>query len=182
MMRMGGFCFSIVRTCTGVVCVRRTWRDAVGLRRDIERVVHLPRRMIGRDVELGEIVIVEFDVRAFGDGKAQIGEDRGDFVQHLADGMDGAARLGTRRQRHIDAFPGELGAQRLIGQRRFARGDGLAHPVAQAVEQRALNLALLRRSCAPSVFSNSLTQPFLPSARHAHSFKRRFIARGFKGG
>ena len=57
---------------------------AVGLLAEIEGVVHLPRRMIGRDVELGEIVVVEFDVGAFGDGKAEIGEDRRDFVEHLA--------------------------------------------------------------------------------------------------
>ena len=82
---MGGFCVQ-----HGAHLHRRGVRAqhmtrAVGLLRDIERVVHLPRRMVGRDVELGEIVIVEFDVRAFGDGEAQIGEDRGDFVQHLAD-------------------------------------------------------------------------------------------------
>ncbi len=56
---------------------------AVGLFLQIEGVVHLPRGMIRRDVELGEIVIVEFDIGAFGDGEAQIGEDRGHFVEHL---------------------------------------------------------------------------------------------------
>ena len=85
---MGGFCFSMVRTCTGEVWVRSTWLRAVGLRRDIERVLHLARGMVGRDVQLGEIVIVIFDVRAFGDGETQIGEDGGDLVQHLGDGMD----------------------------------------------------------------------------------------------
>ena len=66
---------------------------AVRLRRDIERVLHLARRMIGRNIQLGEIVIVEFDVRAFGDGKAHIGEDGGDFFQHLGNGMHAALRL-----------------------------------------------------------------------------------------
>ena len=97
MMRIGGFCVSMVRTCTGEVCVRRTWLRAVGLLGHIERVVHLPRGMIGRDVQLGEIVIVEFDVRAFGDGEAQIGEDRGHFVQHLQTGWMRALRFGPRR-------------------------------------------------------------------------------------
>ena len=55
MMRIGGFCVSMVRTCTGEVWVRSTWLRAVRLRREVERVVHLPRRMIGRDVELGEL-------------------------------------------------------------------------------------------------------------------------------
>ena len=119
MIRIGGFCLSIVRTCTGEVCVRRTWLRAVGLPGDIERVVHLPRGMIGGDVELGEIVVVEFDVRPFGDREPQIGEDRRHFVQHLAHRMDGALWLRTHGQGHVDAFGREtrvkkLGVERLL--------------------------------------------------------------------
>ena len=93
-MRIGGFCVQhrahLHRRGVRAQHVLR----AVGLLGDIERVVHLPRRMIGRDVQLGEIVVVEFDVRAFGDGEAEIGEDRRDLVEHLGDGMDRALRLG----------------------------------------------------------------------------------------
>ena len=50
----------------------------------------LPRGMLGRDVERGEIVEVGLDVGAFGDREAHIGEDLGDLVDHLADRVDAA--------------------------------------------------------------------------------------------
>ena len=62
--------------------------------------------MIFRKIELGEVVIVGLDVGTFGDGKAHIGEDRRQFVDHLGDRMD-AADLGRRlahRQRDVDGF------------------------------------------------------------------------------
>src|SRR5208282_1074751 len=46
--------------------------------------------MAGREIQLGEIIIVSFDIRPFGDGKAHVGENRGEFVHHLADRMDAA--------------------------------------------------------------------------------------------
>ena len=44
----------------------RPCASALG-RLQIERVVHLPRGMLGRDVELGEVQIVGLDIRTFGD-------------------------------------------------------------------------------------------------------------------
>ena len=70
---------------------------AVGRFREIERVVVLPRRMLGRNVERGEIVEVGLDVGTLGDREAHIGEDLGDLVGHLADRMDAA--LGERPER-----------------------------------------------------------------------------------
>ena len=126
MMRIGGFCFSIVRTCTGEVWVRSTCCEPSACLAQIERVVHLPRRMIGRDVQLGEIVVVELDVRAFGDGEAEIGEDRGDLVQHLADRMDRAAAASGRGGSVTSMrLGGEPRVQRRVAERGFARGDGL---------------------------------------------------------
>jgi hypothetical protein len=61
---------------------------AVGLRLEIEGVVLLAGRMLGRDVQLGEVVVVSLDVRTFGDGEAHIGKDRGDLVPDLADWVD----------------------------------------------------------------------------------------------
>jgi len=54
--------------------------------------VHLARRMLRRNVQPREIVIVGLDVRAFGDLEIEIGQDRDDFVAHMADRMDRAAR------------------------------------------------------------------------------------------
>ena len=56
---------------------------AVSARRKIKRVVILARGMIGRNVELIEIHVVRFDIRAFGDGKSHVGENLDQLVHHL---------------------------------------------------------------------------------------------------
>ena len=63
---------------------------AVGARVEEERVVHLAGRMALGKVQLGEIVVVGLDVRTLGDRKAHVGEDFGQLVHHLGDGMDAA--------------------------------------------------------------------------------------------
>ena len=88
--RIGGFCASIVRTCTGDVCVRSSMREPSGFGVEIERVVHLARRMAFGEIQLGEVVVVGLDVRTFGDREAHVGEDRGELVDHLADRVDAA--------------------------------------------------------------------------------------------
>ena len=77
--------------------------------------------MIGRDVELGEIVIVELDIGAFGDREAEIGEDRTHFVEHLADRMDAALGFGPRGQGDVDALGGQARIQGLINKLALAR-------------------------------------------------------------
>ena len=76
-----------------------------------ERVVHLPRRVAGREVELGEIVVVGLDVRPLGDGEAEIGEDRRHLLEHLRDRMDapGLDPGGPHRQRHVERLGLEPG-------------------------------------------------------------------------
>ena len=98
-----------MRICTGEVCVRSSMPLAVRLRVEEERVVHLARRMADREIERGEIVVVGLDVRPFGDREAEVGEDRGDLVDHLADRMDAAGleRRGAHRQRDVDGVGGE---------------------------------------------------------------------------
>ena len=68
-------------------------RRAVGARRQVEGVLHLPRRMVGRDVERGEVVPVVLDVGTVGPGEAHLAEDGGELVHHLADRMQGALGL-----------------------------------------------------------------------------------------
>ena len=99
------------------------------------------------EIKLSEVEIVGLDVGTFGDREAHVGEDRGQFVDHLADRMD-ASDLGRRlaqRQRDIDRF----GVQPLIkcrGFQRFAaRRERFGDAILEAVDQRPLRLALLRR-------------------------------------
>ena len=97
MTRIGGFCVSMVRICTGEVWVRSTLRSPFCVRLEEEGVVHLARRMARREVQRGEIVVVGLDVRPFGDREAHVGEDRGDLVDHLADRVDAAASRAPSR-------------------------------------------------------------------------------------
>ena len=86
----------MVRICTGEVWVRSTLppgRRVPSAALDIEGVVHLPRRMLGRDVEGGEVVEVVLDVRPLGDAEAHLAEDGDDLVDGLADGMEAALAL-----------------------------------------------------------------------------------------
>ena len=89
-MRTGGFCFSIVRICTGEVCVRS--KQAIALRLlllsgEEDRVLHIARRMIRRKVQRLEVVVVGLDLGAFADGVAHRLEDRDDLVHRAHDGM-----------------------------------------------------------------------------------------------
>ena len=59
---------------------------------EIERVVVLPGGMLGRDIERGEIVEVVLDIGPFGDREPHLAEDRHDFLDGLADGVDTALR------------------------------------------------------------------------------------------
>ena len=97
-------------------------REPSGLRLEIERIVLLARGMLLGDVQLGEIVVVGLDVRAFGDGEAQIGEDRGDLVPDLAERMNAALGLGAgvHRQGDVGALGFEPLGERSVLKRRLA--------------------------------------------------------------
>ena len=154
MTRIGGFCAQhgahLHRRGVGAQQHAR----AVRLRVEEERVVHVARRMVFREIELGEVVVVGLDVRPFGDGEAHVGEDRGQFVGHLGDRMD-AADLGRRlahRQRDVDALGVEPCFERRVLERFAARCERRVDAILQSVDQRPLDLALIG-GIVPSVFS-----------------------------
>ena len=152
-------------------------RRPVGLRRHIERVLHLAGRVVGGNVQLGEIVIVEFHVRAFGHGETHIGEDSGDFFQHLGNGMHAALRLGAGRQGDVDLFRGQPRIQRRVAQCGFACRNRVGHRIAQAVEHGPLGFAVLRAHGAQS-FHQFADAALLAQRGNAHGFQRGFIAGG----
>ena len=83
-MRTGGGCFSMVRICTGEVCVRssRRSRAASILLGDEQCVLRVARRMVRRKVQRLEVVVVGFDLGAFAHRVAHGLEDGDDFVLH----------------------------------------------------------------------------------------------------
>jgi hypothetical protein len=113
---------------------------AVFFRIEEERVVHFPRRMAFGEIQLGEVVVVGLDIGAFGDRKSHVGEDRRQFIHHLAERMN-AALLGGRlahRQRDVDGLGGEPRVERRRFQDVAARGERLRHRVLGEIDRRAL--------------------------------------------
>ena len=116
-MRTGGFCFSMVRICTGEVCVRSSRRSRAGLLLlpgDEQRVLRVARRMVRRKVQRLEVVVVGLDLGTFADGVAHRLEDRDDLVHHAQHGMFDADRALDAGKRDVETLGGELG----IGRRR----------------------------------------------------------------
>ena len=162
MMRIGGFCYEHGADLHRARVRAQHQPRAVGGFREIERVVVLPRRMLGRDVERGEIVEVGLDVRTFGDREAHIGEDLGDLVGDLADRMDAALceRTEAHRQRHVGALAGELRAESCAGQHLAPRFERLDDAVFQTVDRLAEALALFRRQRSEPPASARRRGPF----------------------
>ena len=119
-------------------------------RAHVERVVLLPRRMLGRDVELGEVEIVGLDVGPFGDGKAHVAEDLGHLVPHLADGMDAPVlqRPEPHGQRDVGLLGGETRRQRAAAPGRPCGLRAPADALLETVDRLPEGLALLGRHLA----------------------------------
>jgi hypothetical protein len=75
--------------------------------REIERVVHRPRRMVLRLVERGEVVVIGLDLGAVGDFEAERVEQRLHALERAADWMDAAETAPAAGQRYIERFFGE---------------------------------------------------------------------------
>ena len=139
--------------------------------------------MAGREVELGEIVVVGLDVGPFGDGEAEVGEDGGDLVEHLADRMD-AAGLDPRRahrQRDVERFRLQPRFERGGLQHRAAGGERLRHLVLQRVDLGPGRAPLVRRHLAERRQQRG-DGAFLAERGDAHGFERRLVRRGGDGG
>ena len=143
-----------------------------------KRIVHFTRRMAEREIQRGEIIKIGLDIRPLGHRKAHIGEDGGQFVDHLRDRMDPPARGQTfgQRQRHIGPLGLQPCIQRRIAQCRAPGGQGGGHAVTQAVDQRTLLLALVRRHAAQR-FQQTGNRARFAQSGNAHRFQSRFIAR-----
>ena len=108
-----------------------------------ERVLHVARRVVRREIQRLEVVVVVLDLRSVGDAEPHRDEDRLDLVERLGERMLRAARSGVR--------PGSV---RSIRRRRAAvRGEATAafcvvqllHVRAELVEGFAERRAFVRR-------------------------------------
>src|SRR6266851_8290699 len=76
-------------------------------RRDEEGVVHLTGRVIGRNVESGEVVVVVLDVRTAGDLESHCRKDGDSIIEHLEQRMQGTAWPLTARKTDINPLGGK---------------------------------------------------------------------------
>ena len=144
MIRMGGFCFSMTRIWTGEVCVRS--RQVVV---DVERVPGVPGRMVGREVERLEIVVVGLDLGPLGDREAHLQEDVLDLLLEEPDGW--AAPQGRRS-------PGRV---RSIS----ARGAAGALSLASSAASRSWTSILRSLISWPAAGRSSAGRAFISSKR-----------------
>ena len=139
--------------------------------------MHRPGRVAFRDIERGEIVPVVLDLRPGGDGEAHVGEDLGQFVHHLADRMDRAARRFGRRQREVDRFAGQLSLERGAFQSRLGAGQRLGHCLAKGVDLRARHLPFFGRHPAQRL-QQARDRALLAEKFDPQSLQRAQILRG----
>ena len=130
---------------------------------EIEGVVHRPRRVALGDVERGEIVPVVLDLGPGRDREAQVGENLGELVHHLADRMDAA----LRRRRAGSVMSSVSVASRARARPPpappCARRSPRSPPRAGAW-MRGPSLCRSSGVMPPSVLSRPVTAPCLPSA------------------
>ena len=89
---------------------------------EIERVLHVAGRMVGRHVERFEVVIVVFDFGAFENLVAHAREDVLDLLTHLHERMHAPERQPSAGQRHVHRAGRHLRRLqflRRVGERRF---------------------------------------------------------------
>ena len=144
--------------------------------------MHVPRRMAFGNVELGEIEIVGLDVGTFRHRKAHVGEDRGQFINDLAYGMDapGLRRRLARGQGHVHRLGSKPRVERRTFERILTRHDRRVHMILEPVDRRAFFLSLLRRHAAERL-EQRRDRAALAERRHAHGLDRRLIGGGVYG-
>jgi hypothetical protein len=123
--------------------------------------------------------VVGLDIRTFGDGEAHVGEDGGDLVDDLGDGVDAAA-LGRRRahrQADIDGFARQPFGDGGVPELGLAGGDGIGDARLEAVDCRTRLLALFRCHLAQALeqFGH---RALLAECRDPHRLDGRFIGTG----
>src|SRR5262249_5254675 len=69
---------------------------------DVERVLHVTRRVVSRNVERLEVVVVALDLRALGHREAKPREDGDDLVVHAGQRVERALGRPAARQRQVE--------------------------------------------------------------------------------
>ena len=98
--------------------------------------MHRPGRVMAWDVERLEVVIVVFNLRAFGNAVANVGKELFDTFQSPGYRMQTARGLATARQGHINGLGRQFGGQFGLFKQRLARIENLCDTLLGNVDQR----------------------------------------------
>src|SRR5260221_1013875 len=101
-------------------------QELVGVR-DVERVLHASRRMVGERPQRGEDVVVALDLGAVGDGKSHRAKELLDLFLRARDRVQPARAGAAARQRDVDRLGVELAVE-------LAREDRLAARLHQRLD------------------------------------------------
>ena len=180
--RTGGGDASSVRICTGEVWVRSSSRpdgSPVGRRRvEVERVVHVHRRMVGREVEREEVVPLGLDLGPGGDGEAELAEDPDDLVDDPGD-RDAPRRPSAPRPGIVRSTPAASRRRRSASSALAPCGERRLEPRLELVDARRRSASAPRPAARASVLSAAVSTPlFRPGPRCARPRARRRRASG----
>jgi hypothetical protein len=114
-----------------------------------EAVLHVRRRVVGRKVQLGEVVLFELHLGAGGHGEAQVAEDAEQLVADLMDRVRvPAPELEPAGQREVERASVELGVARGAGEIAEARLERGLDLLFEGVDGGAGARPLCRRDVA----------------------------------
>jgi hypothetical protein len=103
---------------------------------EIEGVMHRPGRVMAWDVERFKVVVVVFDLWAFGNAVANAGEELLNALQSPGDRVQTARGLATARQCHVDGFGRQFGSQLGFFKQCHARIENACNTFLGNVDQR----------------------------------------------
>ena len=99
--------------------------------------MHRPGRVMAWDVERFEVVVVVFDLRAFGNAVADVGEELFDTFQSAGNRMQTTRGLAAARQGHVNGLGGQFGGQVGLFKQCLARIENLCDTLLGNVDQGA---------------------------------------------
>ena len=115
---------------------------------NIERVLHLACRMIGRRIQRIKVMELVFDIRPFGNIKPHLPENGYDFFINFAHRMNTPLILRTNRQADVNRFAGKFLVQLLFFQNGFLSFQRGLHFRLQNIEGLPCFLLFFNRQTA----------------------------------
>ena len=139
-----------------------------------ESVVVSARRMVTRDIQRIEVVVIVFDFRARRHGKAELTEETFNTVDGAGDRMQAAIFNAATRQRDVDGLCSQTSIQRRPFQFGFARIQRLLYLLFRFVDDRTGCRTLFRRQLTQGGHLQG-QMPFLTQVFHADVVQRSNI-------